>query len=198
VENVKDLILSETNIKNIEYIKDTSGILRKKIKPNFKALGPKVGKNMKTIAAAITGLNADQIQQLENNGEYQLPEYDFTLSLSDVEISAEDVEGWQVANLGKLSVALDVQITPELKQEGISREVVNRIQNLRKEMGFEVTDKIIVKLNALSEITDAVNNNISYIRTEILANSLDFVKDLADGEKITINEQEINILIERA
>lgn len=198
VENVKDLILSETNIKNIEYIQDTSGILRKKIKPNFKALGPKVGKNMKTIAAAIAGLNADQIKQLENNGEYRLPENDFTLNLADVEISAEDVEGWQVANLGKLSVALDVQITPELKQEGISREVVNRIQNLRKEMGFEVTDKIIVKLSALSEITDAVNNNISYIRTEILANSLDFVTDLAQGEKININEEEINILIERA
>jgi isoleucyl-tRNA synthetase len=198
VENVKDLILSETNIKNIEYIQDTSGILRKKIKPNFKALGPKVGKNMKAIAAAITGLNTDQIQQLENNGEYTLPENDFIVSLADVEITAEDVEGWQVANLGKLSVALDVHITPELKQEGISREVVNRIQNLRKEMGFEVTDKIIVKLSALSEITEAVNNNIAYIRTEILANTLEFVSGLAQGEKININEQEINILIERA
>ena len=197
VENVKDLILSETNIKNIEYIQDTSGILRKKIKPNFKALGPKVGKNMKVIAAAITSFNADQIQELENRGEYMLTDHGFTLSISDVEITAEDVEGWQVANLGKLSVALDVQLTPELKQEGISREVVNRIQNLRKELGFEVTDKINVKISALNEITDAVNNNISYIRTEILANHLDLVAELTDGNKVIINEQEINILIER-
>ncbi len=198
VENIKDLVLSETNIKNIEYIQDTSGILRKKIKPNFKTLGPKVGKNMKSVAAAIVGLNAEQIQQLESNGVYALPEYDFVVSLADVEIIAEDVDGWQVANLGKLTVALDVHITPELKQEGISREVVNRIQNLRKEMNFEVTDKIIVKISALSEISEAVKNNIAYIRTEILANELDFVSELAQGQKTTINEQEINILIERA
>ena len=152
---------------------------------------------MKVIAAAITSFNADQIQELENRGEYLLTDHGFTLSISDVEITAEDVEGWQVANLGKLSVALDVQLTPELKQEGISREVVNRIQNLRKEMGFEVTDKINVKISALNEITDAVNNNISYIRTEILANHLDLVAELTDGNKVIINEQEINILIER-
>lgn len=197
VENVKDLILSETNIKNIEYIEDTSGILKKKIKPNFKALGPKVGKNMKSVAAAVSAFNAEQIQQLENQGEYLLTEIGFNLTLADVEIIAEDVEGWQVANLGKLSVALDVQISPELKQEGIAREVVNRIQNLRKDMGFEVTDKIIVKLGALSEIIDAVNNNIAYIRTETLTKELTFVPELTLGEKVQINEQELNIVIER-
>lgn len=197
VENIKDLILSETNIKNIEYIEDTSGILKKKIKPNFKALGPKVGKNMKSVAAAVSAFNAEQIQQLENQGEYLLTEIGFNLTLADVEIIAEDVEGWQVANLGRLSVALDVQITPELKQEGIAREVVNRIQNLRKDMGFEVTDKIIVKLGALSEIIEAVNNNIAYIRTETLAEELSFVPELTQGEKVQINEQEINIVIER-
>lgn len=197
VENVKDLILSETNIKNIEYIEDTSGILKKKIKPNFKALGPKVGKNMKSVAAAVSAFNAEQIQQLENQGEYLLTEIGFNLTLADVEIIAEDVEGWQVANLGKLSVALDVQISPELKQEGIAREVVNRIQNLRKDMGFEVTDKIIVKLGALSEIIDAVNNNIAYIRTETLSKELTFVPELTLGEKVQINEQELNIVIER-
>lgn len=197
VENVKDLILSETNIKNIEYIEDTSGILKKKIKPNFKALGPKVGKNMKSVAAAVSAFNAEQIQQLENQGEYLLTEIGLNLTLADVEIIAEDVEGWQVANLGKLSVALDVQISPELKQEGIAREVVNRIQNLRKDMGFEVTDKIIVKLGALSEIIDAVNNNIAYIRTETLTKELTFVPELTLGEKVQINEQELNIVIER-
>src|SRR5690606_15267804 len=130
-------------------------------------------------------------------GEYLLTEIGFKLTLADVEIIAEDVEGWQVANRGRLSVALDVQISPELKQEGIAREVVNRIQNLRKDMGFEVTDKIIVKLGALSEISEAVNNNIAYIRTETLAEELSFMPGLTQGEKVQINEQEINIVIER-
>ena len=197
VDNVKDLILSETNIKNIEYIQDTSGILRKKIKPNFKALGPKVGKNMKVVAAAITQFGSEQIKQLETQGELLLDELNVLLTLNDVEIIAEDVEGWQVANLGNLSVALDINITSELKQEGISREVINRIQNLRKDKGFEVTDKITVKINANGEIIDAINNNIAYIRTEILANDLDFVPVLNNGDVILINEQEITILIER-
>lgn len=197
VEKVKDLILSETNIKNIEYIEDTSGILRKKIKPNFKVLGPKVGKNMRSVAAAISEFQAEQIQELEANGEYVLPELDFTLSLSDVDIIAEDVEGWQVASQGSLSVALDVQISPELKQEGIAREIINRIQNLRKDKGFEVTDKIIVKLATSSEIIEAINNNIAYIRMETLAVGLEFVIELAEGEEVQIGEQKLTLLIER-
>lgn len=197
VENVKDLILSETNVKDIAYIQDTSGILRKKIKPNFKALGPKAGKNMKAIASEIATFDAAEIQQLESSGKISLHTLDFTLSLDDVEITAEDVEGWQVATQGKLSVALDMQISPELKQEGIAREVINRIQNLRKDQGLDVTDKINVKLHSIEEITDAINNNITYIRNEILANRLDLVTDLKQGDQVTINEQEVLILIER-
>src|SRR5690606_15922642 len=115
IEKVKELILSETNIKNIEYIKDAEGIIRKKIKPNFKALGPKVGKDMKIVSSAIMGLNAQQIQELEINKVLQLPGLEYKIGTEDVEIIAEDVEGWQVANLGRLTVALDIQISPELK-----------------------------------------------------------------------------------
>jgi len=120
VEKVKDLILSETNIKDIEFITDTTGIIKKKIKPNFKALGAKVGKDMKTVAAAIQAMSAEQISELEINGNIALTGTEYVISSEDVEIIAEDVEGWQVANLGRLTVALDVHITPELKDEGLA------------------------------------------------------------------------------
>ena len=196
-EKVKDLILSETNIKNIEYIKDAEGIIRKKIKPNFKALGPKVGKDMKMVGAAIMGLNALQIQELEENKTLKLPGSEYTIGLEDVEIIAEDVEGWQVANLGKLTVALDVQISPELKQEGIARELVNRVQNLRKNMGLEVTDKIIVNISFQTEICEAVENNLDYIRSEILADELLCKNDSQVGEEVIIDDQKVNISIQK-
>ena len=197
IEKVKDLILSETNIKNIEYIKDAAGIIRKKIKPNFKVLGPKVGKNMKAVGSAILELNAVQIQELEENQTFQLPVLDYTIGLEDVDIVAEDVEGWQVANLGKLTVALDIQITPELKQEGIARELVNRIQNLRKTLGLEVTDKIIVNISYQTEICEAVENNLSYIRNEILAEELICQNDLNIGEEVSIEDWKIKISIQK-
>jgi isoleucyl-tRNA synthetase len=125
VEKVKDLILSETNIKDIEFITDTTGIIKKKIKPNFKALGAKVGKDMKVVSTAIQTLGAEDITTLEKNGSLPLAETGYTITLEDVEIIAEDVAGWQVANLGNLTVALDIQITPELKQEGMARELIN-------------------------------------------------------------------------
>ena len=197
VEKVKDLILSETNIKNIEYIQDAQGIIRKKIKPNFKALGPKVGKDMKIVGAAITALNALQIQELEVNKTFKLPGLDYTIGLEDVEIIAEDVEGWQVANLGRLTVALDVQISPALKQEGIARELINRIQTLRKNMGLEVTDKIIVNISYQTEICEAVENNLDYIRSEILADELTCRNDVNIGEEVIIDDQKINISIQK-
>src|SRR5690606_11686428 len=129
VEQVAALILSETNIKEIEFIADTSGLVKKKIKPNFKALGPKVGKDMKTVAAAIQAFSADEIAQLEAQGAIAIAGTPYTIQLADVEIIAEDVSGWQVANLGKLTVALDVSITPAPKKEGLSRDLVNRLQN---------------------------------------------------------------------
>ncbi|MEC3878554.1 isoleucine--tRNA ligase [Parapedobacter sp. 10938] len=197
VEQVAALILSETNIKDIEFITDTSGLVKKKIKPNFKALGPKVGKDMKTVAAAIQAFTTDEIAELEDKGTIAIANTPYTVQLADVDIIAEDVSGWQVANLGRLTVALDVSITPSLKKEGISRELVNRIQNLRKEHGLEVTDRIKVRLNDIPEITEAATGNLSYIRTEILADSLIFEGNLITGDTIEIAEKELNVLIEK-
>src|ERR1700748_473322 len=146
VDQVKELILSETNIKDIEYITDAAGFIKKKVKPNFKALGAKVGKDMKAVAEEITNMGQDAITKLETEGSIHVLDTKYLILATDVEIIAEDVPGWQVANLGKLTVALDVTITDELKQEGISRELINRVQNLRKGKEFEVTDKINVRL----------------------------------------------------
>jgi len=195
VEQVKDLILSETNIKTIEYITDAAGFIKKKVKPNFKALGAKVGKDMKAVAEEIGKLNQDDITKLENEGSIQLLTAHYSLLTTDVEIIAEDVPGWQVANLGKLTVALDVTITSELKQEGVSRELINRIQNLRKTKGFEVTDKINVKVSNLPFLADAVNSNLSYICAEILADNILLDNNLSEGEIALIDENEILIVI---
>ncbi|MGV3508708.1 MAG: DUF5915 domain-containing protein, partial [Sphingobacteriaceae bacterium] len=197
VERVKELILSETNIKSIEYINDTSGIIKKKVKPNFKALGSKAGKYMKDVASFITSLPSEQLNEFENRGSVQFAKENFILdvSIDDVEIIAEDVPGWQVTNMGKLTVALDVTVTNELKQEGISRELVNRVQNLRKDLDFEVTDKINVQMSNHPYIAEAVKNNLSYICAEILADSFELVDDLNKGEKVEIDEQELLISI---
>lgn len=197
VESVKDLILSETNIKNIEYITDTAGFISKKIKPNFKALGPKVGKDMKTVAAVLTSLSQQDISKFESEERFEIPGTGYSIDIEDVEIVAEDVPGWQVANLGKLTVALDVTLSNELKQEGISRELVNRIQNMRKEQGYEVTDKIQVFINDHPYISEAVKNNLPYICAEILADSLELVQELNTGEKVDIDENELTILIKK-
>ncbi|GAA4801180.1 isoleucine--tRNA ligase [Olivibacter ginsenosidimutans] len=197
VEKVKHLILSETNIKEIEFIKDTSGIIRKKIKPNFKALGPKVGKDMKSVASAIQAFGESEINVLETKGNFTFEHLPYTLTLADVEIIAEDVTGWQVANLDKLTVALDIQITPQLKSEGIARELVNRVQTLRKELGLEVTDKIKVTISNSAIIADAIKDNLSYISAEILADSFIVQDNLSIGERVAIEETELNVLIEK-
>jgi isoleucyl-tRNA synthetase len=197
VELVKDLILSETNIKDIEYITDASGFIKKKIKPNFKALGAKVGKDMKAVAAAIVSLSDDELAGFERAGTFtfEIEHSKFEILLSEVEIIAEDVPGWQVANLGKLTVALDVTITNELKEEGLARELINRVQNLRKASGFEVTDRINVILGKADFINDAVNTNLSYICAEILADTILFDNGLTEGEKAEIDGNELLIAI---
>lgn len=199
VEKVKELILSETNIKEIEYITDTAGIIKKKIKPNFKSLGKKLGKDMKVIGTAISAFTDTDIIAFEEKGFANLSAETntYTILPEDVEIIAEDVPGWQVTNLGKLTVALDVHISDSLKEEGIAREVINRVQNLRKDLGFEVTDKIQVALQYNSLIANAVDNNLSYICAEILATSLTLSKNLTEGQKIEIEETELLILIKK-
>ena len=184
VSAVEDLILSEVNVKKLEYITDESGILVKKIKPNFKSLGPKYGKLMKQIAGAVTQLNQDAIRKFENEKQFlvQLDSEEIVLSLEDVEIGTEDIPGWSVATQDHLTVALDLTLTPELKAEGLTRELVNRIQNLRKDIGLEVTDRI--RLNIEKNVsTDEVFNGFSkYICSETLA-TLHFVEK-TDAEKL--------------
>ncbi|MFB9843660.1 isoleucine--tRNA ligase [Mucilaginibacter ginsenosidivorans] len=196
VELVKDLILSETNIKDIEYITDASGFIKKKVKPNFKALGPKVGKDMKAVADAITNFSQDDITRLETEGSIGILDAKYQVLATEVEIIAEDVPGWQVANMGKLTVALDVNISEELKEEGISREFINRVQNLRKEKGLEVTDKINVNYGAGSPvIIKAIENNLSYICAEILAERIVLDNQLGEGDTVQIDGNEILIFI---
>ncbi|GAB2703125.1 isoleucine--tRNA ligase [Mucilaginibacter koreensis] len=195
VDLVKELILSETNIKAIEYITDTAGFVKKKVKPNFKALGAKVGKDMKLVAQAITELSQEDIVKLENEGQISILETRYTILNTDVEIIAEDVPGWQVANLGKLTVALDVTLTNELEQEGIAREFINRIQNMRKGNNFDVTDKINIKLMCPAVIADAVTTHMDYIRAEVLAAGIAFDDQMQDGEKTDINNNEVLIAI---
>jgi isoleucyl-tRNA synthetase len=198
VEMVKDLILSETNIKEIEFITDTAGIISKKIKPNFKALGAKVGKDMKVVANAITVFDQTDIERLETEGSIAILNTPYSIELSDVEILAEDVPGWQVTSMGNLTVALDITLTEDLLQEGIARELVNRIQNLRKELNFEVTDKINVRVQDHPYISSAVRNNLSYICAEILASSLLLDNEASEGKKVIIDDKELTILITKA
>ncbi|GAB1462560.1 isoleucine--tRNA ligase [Pedobacter sp.] len=195
VELVKDLILSETNIKEISYITDTAGFIKKKVKPNFKALGAKVGKDMKLVTEAINKMDQGQLAQFEKEGSFLIPDTAYSILLSDVEIIAEDIPGWQVTNMGSLTVALDVNITTELKQEGLSRELVNRVQNLRKELNFEVTDRITVSLQQDNLISPAVLQNKNYICTEILANDIILSEKPLNGNKIVIEDVELEILI---
>ena len=177
---VKNLILSEVNVKEFEYITDTTGILVKKIKPDFKKLGPRYGKLMKVLIGKINGLEQDDITRLEAEGElrFELEGEEIVINVDDVEIISEDIPGWQVTNMGNLTVALDVAITPELRQEGIARELINRIQNLRKEKNFDVTDQIIVDLQKHQEITEVIEKNISYICSEILARDFNVVDQI--------------------
>ena len=198
IEDVKHLILSETNIKNIEYLTDSHGFIQKKIKPNFKALGAKVGKDMKEVAAALTSLDQDQIITFEKNGEFKLANSPYTIAIADVEIVAEDIPGWLVNVMGKITVALDVSISEDLRLEGLAREIINRIQNLRKDKGFEVTDKISVRILDNDYIKEAINKNLNYICAEILATEMLFVAgDLLNKERVEINEKEVYISIQK-
>ena len=184
-EAVRGLILSEVNVKEVEYIDDTSGILIKKIKPNFKALGPKYGKLMKELSAAVAGLSQHDIVLFEGTGshKFNINGTAVELLLDDVEIISEDIPGWQVANEGRLTVALDVTVTEELKHEGIAREFVNRIQNIRKESGFDVTDKIAVHIADHESIREAISKHAKYIGSQTLATRVQVVQTLS-GDNI--------------
>ncbi len=188
IKAVSSLILSEVNVKEIEFLTDTSDILLKKIKPNFKTLGPRFGKLMKPISTAIAGFKQENISEFESQGNYLLiiDGQEVQLSLDDVEIISEDIPGWLVANEGRLTVALDITLTDELRQEGIAREFVNRIQNLRKEIGLDVTDKIQVIIVKQNDILPAVKNYGKYIGMQTLASSLELVDELPKDQAVEV------------
>ena len=194
---VSDLIKSEVNVKEIQLLDDASGVLVKRIKPNFKTLGPKYGKDMKLVAAAVTKFTQEDIQKIEQEGEIsiQVGNKNSILQLQDVEISSQDIEGWLVASSNKITVALDVTINDDLRKEGIARELVNRIQNLRKESGFEVTDKIIIKLQKDGIVEDAVESNLSYIKTETLTAELHLENSVENGTEVVFDEVSTKLFI---
>lgn len=196
---VANLIKHEVNVKEIEFIDDASGILVKQIKPNFRTLGPKYGKQMKDIAAVINGLTQQDIQAFERQGtkEITLDGEKLTLTLDDVEITSQDIEGWLVASSSTgLVVALDATITDELRAEGIARELVNRIQNLRKDTGLEVTDRIRILLQQQDTLEKAVRANEAYIKAETLANEILFA-DTLQGEEVAFDDIVTKIAVEK-
>ncbi|PBJ11049.1 isoleucine--tRNA ligase [Flavobacterium sp. ACN6] len=199
IEAISDLVKAEVNVKEIELLDDASGILVKQIKPNFKALGPRFGKDMGLISKEIQAFSVDQINQLDKQGtlDIVISGNNVTLSLEDVEITSQDIEGWLVANSNGITVALDITISEELKNEGIARELVNRIQNIRKDSGFEVTDKIKVQIKRDGNLEEAVSKNEDYIKSETLTDDLVFVDALENGTEIEFDDIKTMILISK-
>lgn len=200
---VEKLILSEVNVKKIELQDDDSQILVKKLKPNFKALGPRYGKMMKKLAPVLMNFTGEQIKALEEEGKYllELDGQQVEILLTDVEILTQDIPGWLIATEGTLTVALDITITEELRNEGIARDMVNRIQNLRKEMGLEVTDNIILTVEEKPEVKEAVLKNYDYICSETLAEKLELVHHINAGSGVEVelgDELKTKIKIEKA
>ncbi|MEH6657881.1 isoleucine--tRNA ligase [Leeuwenhoekiella marinoflava] len=199
IEAVQDLIKSEVNVKQIELIDDASGILVKNIKPNFKVLGPRFGSAMKGVANAINAMTAADIATIENQGgiTVDINGKSVTLAPEDVEITSQDIEGWLVASSGSLTVALDVTLNDDLRNEGIARELVNRIQNLRKDSGFEVTDKIEVQLQRNGKVEQAVSENLEYIKTETLTAKLEVAEQVTNGIAIAFDDVETKLAIKK-
>jgi isoleucyl-tRNA synthetase len=194
---IQDLITAEVNVKEIEYLTETEGIIKKKIKPNFKALGTKMGAKMKAAGAAITAMTAAQIATLEKTGEILLSieGEELSIALTEVDISAEDIPGWSVASKGSLTVALDITITPDLQQEGDAREFVNRVQNIRKDSGFALTDRIFVTLEHCDRLKESIVKYNDYICREILADSINWVDKVANATELDVNENLLKVSI---
>ncbi len=197
LEEVAPLLCSEINVKNVELIDDASSILVKEVKPNFKTLGPRLGKSLNSVVQAIVKLPAEQLQQLEGGTAITLTvnEKKITLEPEDVLIGSKDIEGWQVASSHGITVALDISLTEELVQEGMARELINKIQNLRKDSGLEVTDTIVVTMAPTPQVKEAVEDNKAYIMSEILATSLMYDETMKEGHSVTLNEEQILITL---
>ena len=203
LEKVKSLLLGEVNVKEAEFIHDTAGIITKKIKPNFKTLGKIYGKQMKEIAAAFPQLSQEAIAAIETSDEYvlSLPSGDVVLKRGDYEITSEDMPGWLVASDGPLTLALDITVTDDLRREGTARELINRIQNLRKDSGFEVTDRVRVGIftdvpEFSTEIADALSFYTDYVASQTLAVSVAMF-DAPAGSDVEWGDGTININVEK-
>jgi len=203
-EAIKNLVLAEVNVREVEYIDDTSGLLVRRVKPNFKLLGPRFGKAMKDVGAAVLSMNQKEIEAFDKAGQWDLTIAGtaYQITTAEVEIISEDIPGWLVANEGRLTVALDITVTAELLQEGIAREFVNRIQNIRKESGFEVTDKIVVCIEDLDFAREAIVTHKDYIASQTLSNSIELTssgKMQGPGvREIDIEDKMVKILIRKA
>ena len=199
IEAVKTLIMNEVNVKEIKFVDGAAGVLVKKVKCDFKKLGPKFGKQMKAVAAAVAEMSQEAIAELEKNGRYtfNLDGAEAVVEASDVEIFSEDIPGWLVANEGRLTVALEVTVTEELRREGVARELVNRIQNIRKSSGFEITDKINVTLSKNTQTDDAVNEYKDYICNQVLATSLTLADEVKDGTELNFDDFSLFVKVEK-
>ena len=199
IEAVKGLILNEVNVKELKFVDGAAGVLVKRVKCDFKKLGPKFGKRMKAVAAAVGEMSQEAIAELERDGSYtfNLDGAPAVVETADVEIYSEDIPGWLVANEGKLTVALEVTVTEALRREGIARELVNRIQNIRKNSGFEITDKIHIVLSKNSVTDDAVNEYNTYICNQVLADSLVLADEVPEGSELEIDDCTLRIKVTR-
>lgn len=197
LQKVEDLILSEVNVKEIQYLTDTEGFIKKKIKPNFQALGKKLGPKMKQVSNALAEFSQHDITLFEKEGRYSLPvgEEIVELTLSEVEIQSEDIPGWTVASKGALTVALDIEVTPELVQEGNAREFINKVQKIRKDTGLDVIDRIEVKVSAKNGIEESLAKFNNYICAEILADKLELASDIDDGTEIEVNDHLLKVIV---
>jgi isoleucyl-tRNA synthetase len=196
IEAVKDLIMNEVNVKELKFV-EGQGILVKKVKCNFRTMGKKFGKLMKGVAAAMDQLSQEQIAELEQQGSIaiEVEGQQLTVEAVDVEIISEDIPGWLVANEGNLTVALEVELTDELKNEGMARELINRIQNIRKESGLEITDRIVVTLAPNAEVEKSLESFSDYIKTQVLADEILVAAN--DGQEVDFDEFKLNIKVDK-
>ena len=194
---VSELIKQEVNVKELVLINadEASHLIVKQIKPNFKTLGSRLGKDMKTVGAAITNLTSAEIADLEKDGKMTIQGYEITTD--DVEIFTKDIPGWTVANEGKMTVALDLTITDDLKAEGIAREFINRVQNIRKDKDFELTDRISIQLEANSPFEKELINNRAYISEEVLSDKIEIVNSLSNFDEIEIDDVKFKLLVNK-
>ena len=199
LQKVEDLIKSEVNVKEIQYLTETDGFIKKKIKPNFVALGKKLGSKMKAVSTGLARFTQEDISKLEKEREYSLTidGEPVILQIHEVEITSEDIPGWMVANKDALTVALDITITTQLEHEGNAREFVNRIQKIRKDSGFELTDRIEVKVAASNGLRQSLAEFNTYICAEILADKLEIVPEMQDGTEIEINDISLKVIVSK-